>query len=842
MKQNNLICRTVSNLENSNGESPSAPPRQKWKKEDIYESLPSSLKSELIVRSRNIVDEEELKQRQELIRSHTPSQLSEIKSLKDFPVPKFIEQHLHKTTEDTAAKVQEDGAEAKEPFSIYDSIVPASLKTNLMVKTVTEEPHVQAERAEAVKSKSVNELSQIHSLSDLPVPSPLLNLAKKSYAPVQRKKKFKEQMSELKSQSTQSLAQSIHSTLHATLPRSLSEKQLFVRSRVEQPDVLAERRRLVESKCVSELSQLSSFHDLPVPTPLSKFFHKSMEKLDSLATSFKSFSTNDLAARGSGEAASEDEGGTRPVSRFSLHSDLYASLPRSLKEQVLVRTKVEEDEEVLRQRQALVHNKSPAELSQIHGVHDLPVPARLENWLHQLDSLKSREGVGSQGNIFAGNWHMSDALYRTLPASLSQPCVVRSKVEDPDLLLERQQLQQTKSIHELSKIRNLNEIPVPGDFVRLPDYPLPKLKNIMQTIARTPQRWPKKSGPAAAAWHNDSCPPTPDSYNGGGGADSTSHDATSKLYSEISELEDDRRAMEQAAAAVAADDRLLDHDVDYEVIMKPKIIETSASASPPEVNNESFDAFDLAAQVKGTPERNIRNKINKKSTLANRRSKETDEESRPTAATKEVPPAAEEEEEEERPPPLPPKRATPSPKKGMSVESQASTEEEEVPIRPLKASLQLKVGIQSMPLPPPPAPPRTLKKKGSQDAAQAPYDEDDYTTYTEQFKTAADTFNTSKTLVEISSITQKVAMDEDLTLADSIVDNMVSCAETLVSEHDETLGGDFYSEDDDNPYPSVYFESDRRQQQAANGSNSGSLKRVGGASRRLEEGTQQLRY
>ena len=161
-------------------------------------------------------------------------------------------------------------------------------------------------------------------------------------------------------------------------------------------------------------------------------------------------------------------------------------------------------------------------------------------------------------------------------------------------------------------------------------------------------------------------------------------------------------------------------------------------------------------------------------------------------------------------------------------------------MRPLKASLQLKVGIQSMPLPAPPAPPRTLKKKGSQDAA-GQYDEDDYTIYTEQFKTAADTFNTSKTLVEISSITQKV--DEDLTLADSIVDNMVSCAETLVSEHDETMGGDFYSEEDDNPYPSVYFEKDRRPQQT-NGSNSGSLKRSAGtttASRRLEEGTQQLR-
>jgi len=249
----------------------------------------------------------------------------------------------------------------------------------------------------------VNELSQIHSLSDLPVPSTLLNLAKKGYAPVQRKKKFKEQMTEMKSQSTQSLAQSIQSTLHATLPRSLSEKQLLVRSRVEHADILAERRALVESKCVSELSQLSSFHDIPVPSTLSRFFRKSMEKLDSLAHSFKSFSTTDLAAT----AAISEDGMVRLASRRSLHSDLYASLPRTLKEQVLVRTKVEEDEAVLRERQTLVQSRSPAELSQIHGLHDLPLPTRLEHLIHHLNSLKEQrsgaasvEAGGSHGNIF----------------------------------------------------------------------------------------------------------------------------------------------------------------------------------------------------------------------------------------------------------------------------------------------------------------------------------------------------------------------------------------------------------------------------------------------------------
>ena len=42
--------------------------------------------------------------------------------------------------------------------------------------------------------------------------------------------------------------------------------------------------------------------------------------------------------------------------------DIYASLPRSLKKEVLVRSKVEEDPDVLQARQAIVSSKSPSEL------------------------------------------------------------------------------------------------------------------------------------------------------------------------------------------------------------------------------------------------------------------------------------------------------------------------------------------------------------------------------------------------------------------------------------------------------------------------------------------------
>ena len=73
----------------------------------------------------------------------------------------------------------------------------------------------------------------------------------------------------------------------------------------------------------------------------------------------------------------------RPESRSARQvvGDIYASLPRSLKDQVIVRTKTEEDEELLRQRQEIVATKSPAELSQIHNLAEIPIPGRIETWL-----------------------------------------------------------------------------------------------------------------------------------------------------------------------------------------------------------------------------------------------------------------------------------------------------------------------------------------------------------------------------------------------------------------------------------------------------------------------------
>merc|ERR1719458_1194523 len=452
----------------------------------MNDSIPASLKSELMVKTVE-QNQELVAERQETIRTHTPAQLSEIHSLSDVPIPSFIQNLAasKKNLDEPNTEKPKIDTEEKEkgPFKIYDTL-PASLtETKLMTKSVVEEPEVQAARAEVVKSKSVAELSQIATISDFPLPETIENLFsnktvdRKQYAPAERRKKI----NEAKSKSTQSLSQG----MYASLPRHFTMK-LAVKTVEQEPDLVAERRELLASKSVSELSQVKSIADFPVPDIVQRAFHKSVGSLGS------------KPAQDPSKPSAASSRPTTSLSGKGLQAEIYASLPRSLTEQqLLVRTKVEESAEVLQARQALVESKSPLELSEIHSLAEMPIPSRIEAWLHG-EATASQEGVGGDSPLAMprNTKELGEALYRGLPSSLTAPVVVRSKVEDPTVLIERQQLQQTKSIHELSKIRNLNELPIPGNVIRMPDVPLPKMKSILNVIARpaprsSPRRTPK---------------------------------------------------------------------------------------------------------------------------------------------------------------------------------------------------------------------------------------------------------------------------------------------------------------------------------------------------------------
>merc|ERR1712110_303137 len=147
--------------------------------------------------------------------------------------------------------------------------------------------------------------------------------------------------------------------------------------------------------------------------------------------------------------------------------------------------------------------------------------------------------------------------------------------------------------------------------------------------------------------------------------------------------------------------------------------------------------------------------------------------------------------------------------------------------------------IQSRPLPAPPAPPRNMKKKSSsieESEGRASRNSDrsvGEVTATENFRTCAETLNTSKTLRGNSS-----KEEDDITLAESVVDSLGSCAETLAGE-------DFYSDEDlDNPYPSVNFDKAgaaiMEEERPGRSLDKKRDVKKSESGRRLEEGTQQL--
>merc|ERR1712228_477656 len=154
-------------------ERPSSP--QNFK-ETIYETLPRSIReTQLITNSKFEEDEERLKERQELTRTKSPTELSQISSMSAFPTP--VENLLKKKSEQTETASPPVPARKKEKKEgIYDSI-PASLKSELMVKTVEQDQELVAERQETIRTHTPAQLSEIHSISDVPIPSFIQNLA-----------------------------------------------------------------------------------------------------------------------------------------------------------------------------------------------------------------------------------------------------------------------------------------------------------------------------------------------------------------------------------------------------------------------------------------------------------------------------------------------------------------------------------------------------------------------------------------------------------------------------------------------------------------------------------------
>ena len=139
--------------------------------------------------------------------------------------------------------------------------------------------------------------------------------------------------------------------IYDTLPRSM-KSEVLVRVRDEDPEVQKQRQELTRSKSPIELSKINSLAEFPIPKNIEGLMQK--------------------------KGLDESAGPTPPPRRFK-KEDIYATLPASFKTEVLVKTKIETDEEVLRHRQELTRAKTPTELSEIHGVEDFPIPTFVQN-------------------------------------------------------------------------------------------------------------------------------------------------------------------------------------------------------------------------------------------------------------------------------------------------------------------------------------------------------------------------------------------------------------------------------------------------------------------------------
>ncbi len=262
------------------------------------------------------------------------------------------------------------------------NLVPDFLKTELAVTTKVEANQEQLDqRRRLVGEKTVAELGDISSLADLPIPKPLLQLWNGGISGGGAVSDRDRRGSKVSGRSITTAEKrlrnltvgAIFSPESPFIPDAMKETKLMVRAKVEaDPAVLAARQQLVKTSTPAELGRINGLADLPVPARL-KNLH--LPRIGSTAAS-SSLLNGDVASS------------SRPSTPLLLGNgggggggSLYNSLPRSLRDQqLMVRCRTDDaDNEELKRRQELTRTMTPAQLSEISGISDLPIPAKLES-------------------------------------------------------------------------------------------------------------------------------------------------------------------------------------------------------------------------------------------------------------------------------------------------------------------------------------------------------------------------------------------------------------------------------------------------------------------------------
>merc|ERR1719507_878731 len=397
------------------------------------------------------LDPEELARNQELTRSKTPAELAQIHSISEFPVPENIKKFL--TSERKADNTKKEPKKRRhsvtepegppEPFSLYSTLPRSMRETKLVTNVkVEEDEEVLRARQELVQTRTPAQLSAITSISDLPVPSKLTKMMGSRESSAHGPRPASSVGGEKQTSRTPSKMNV--NDMYSTLPKSLT-MELAVKTKINDPAVVEERRKLTAEHTPMELGNIGSLADLPIPTPISNLFNK--------------------------PAADTPE---KPKRKRNLTTGTFLSsdfLPQSwLDTKLVCRTKVEEDPEVLAKRQEMVAGKSVSELSKMSGLDDFPLPTRVETLVRKKRVLKStdeKENVKKGVSRSVTSLSAKSITSLSIPESLLTPLAVKSVVEDQDLVAKNKEIIKTKSVGELSHIGALSDFPIPDNVENL---------------------------------------------------------------------------------------------------------------------------------------------------------------------------------------------------------------------------------------------------------------------------------------------------------------------------------------------------------------------------------------
>lgn len=254
---------------------------------DIHATLPKSWREANIVTSNRVTEaDDEVRKRQDLVKTKTPAQLAEFHSISDIPIPSKVKSLLSPSERKIVAQKQRKlslasiRTEDKRPWtaklgdlmkSQEPSLKPSKSETTLGTswrnqKLVTN-VKVHADKEEMIRrrnlasSKSPAELARINNLGDIPIPTTLRRMVKRSHSMTSLPKKLSEAKIEAKNVESWTLAKSMNS-------------QCLVRSKKEDPTVQAMRADVVKNKTVAELSQITSLSEIPIPSTLQNLLSK----------------------------------------------------------------------------------------------------------------------------------------------------------------------------------------------------------------------------------------------------------------------------------------------------------------------------------------------------------------------------------------------------------------------------------------------------------------------------------------------------------------------------------------------------------------------------------------